>query len=322
MSKRKKNIGIAFIIGLFVIVGSVIMAGVIIWLGANQFMKEQTFYVTYFSSSVEGLEQGSAVKYQGLPCGRISKISVAPDGRLIEVIMQIDPKIVINDSMRIQAAMAGIAGGKFLQLHYPKAEMAEMYPALSFDPPYKLIKSSPSGLEEMTLAAQQVMNNLLQLDVYSISKGTVKFLDNTNRFLSNEDIYQILENLNQSSIGLLEIIKKVDSSTVFSNAAKTTEILFETSVRMQNMIDTLSWQIVQMKLPEFVDKVYVKYDSLINKTGNSIGNLTYRGESAMMTLQETLEQLKRTNRELQKSLRAISDNPSAVFFSEPPPEEK
>ena len=322
MATKKKESGNAFLIGLFVLVGAAIMIGIIIWLGANQFFKEQNFYVTYFSSSVEGLETGSAVKYQGVPCGRISKITVAPDGKLVEIIMQIDPNIKINDSLRVQSAMAGIAGGKFLQLSYPKPEMAEIYPKINFNPPYKYIKSSPSGLEEMTIAAQQVMNNLMELDVKNISNGTIEFLLNTNKLLSNKALFRIIQNLSQSSQRLNSILVDVQNSPVLENTAQTSNVLFITSTKLQDLVDSLNKQVVNMNLPTYIHKFYTRYDSVMINTNKVISNLGYRSESSLLTLQESLDEFKRTNRELQKTLRAFSDDPSSIFLTMPPPIEK
>lgn len=325
----KKNKG-AFLIGIFVLIGVAILVGFIFWLSANQFMKERRFFVTYFSTSVEGLEKGSAVKYQGVLCGRVTDIRVAPDSLLIEVIMQIDPNVKIFDNLRIQIAMAGITGGSFLQLHFPKPEMADKYPKVDgFTPPYQVIKSSPSGFEEITLAAKQVINNMLELDVKELSKSSVDFfksgsnlMDNTNEVVRNKELFDIINNLNNSSLTLLEVINKINNSEVYDNANQTSKNLLITSQKLQYMLDSLTLQIVQLKLPQYVDKVYMKYDSLINTTSNTINNVAFRSQGALMTIQETLEQVKITNRHLQKTLRALSDNPSSIFLTEPPKEER
>ena len=77
-----------------------------------------------------------------------------------------------------------------------------------------------------------------------------------------------------------------------------------------------------MKLPTYIDKFYSRYDTVLNNTNKVISNLGYRSESSLLTLQETLEEFKRTNRELQKTLRAFSDDPSSIFLTMPPPIEK
>ena len=116
---RTRKITSAFFIGLFVISGTLIAIGAVIWLGASRFFEERNIYVTYFDGSIEGLESGSAVKYLGVEVGNVSKIGVAPDGKLIEVLFQIDKKIGVTDNLRVKLEIIGISGRKFLQLHFP-----------------------------------------------------------------------------------------------------------------------------------------------------------------------------------------------------------
>ena len=58
-------------VGIFVIAATLIGVGTAIWLGASRFFENTSLMVTYFSESVQGLEPGSAVKYRGVPAGRV-----------------------------------------------------------------------------------------------------------------------------------------------------------------------------------------------------------------------------------------------------------
>jgi paraquat-inducible protein B len=321
--KRKRKSANPFLIGLFVVVGSIIMIAIVIWLGASQILKEQTNYVTYFETSVEGLETGSAVKYQGVPCGRITKLSVAPDGKLVEVIFQIDKGVSINDSLRVQPAMAGIAGGKFLQLHYPtNPEMAAKYPKLSFEPPYRLVKSAPSGLEEITIAAEAVMNKLMDLNVYEINKNTIDFLKSSTDFFKKKELADIMENLKLSTSHLNSIMAKADNSNSIENINETTLIFKRSALRLEDVVADLNSQVEQLQLHTYMQKFYNKYDSTLTQTTQIIGNVGFRAESSIFSMQELIDQLVRTNKDLQNTLRSLSDNPSTMFLSSPPPPEK
>ncbi len=323
MAIRSRKINSSFLIGLFVVTGTIILVGFLIWMGATQFLKEQTFYVTYFDGSIEGLEPGSAVKYLGVPCGRVQKVQVAPDGMLVEVIMNIDEKITISDSLRVKAEMAGIAGGKFLQLFIPTdPQMFEMNPKITFKPPYTLIKSAPSGIEEITLAARDVMNNIMKLQFAEISKGTINFLDATTKFFTSPELNKIVEELAQSSEKLNAVLTKADTSSVISNLTYTSYKLNETVNELKNFSMMLNSEFEKMQLPYYVSKIYEKYDSTMVNTNRSISTITYRMQTILFGLNETFEELRQTNRALQRSLRAITDNPSQIFLSEPPPPEK
>jgi ABC-type transporter Mla subunit MlaD len=323
MAVRSRKLNSSFLIGLFVITGTVIIVVFLIWMGATQFLKEQTFYVTYFEGSIEGLEPGSAVKYLGVPCGRVQKVQVAPDGRLVEVIMNIDDKITLSDSLRVKAEMAGIAGGKFLQLFFPTdPQMLEMHPQINFKPPYTYIKSAPSGIEEITLAARDVMNNIMKLQFGEISRGTINFLNASTRFFNDPDLKLIVDELAQSSTRLKEILEKADTSNIISNLSASSYRLQETIDELKSFSLKLNQELDNMQLPYYVSKIYEKYDTTITNTNRSISTLTYRMQSILFGLNETFEELRNTNRALQRSLRAITDNPSQIFLSEPPPPEK
>lgn len=323
MAIKSRKLSSSFLIGVFVVSGTIILIGFLIWMGATQFLKEQTYYVTYFDGSVEGLEPGSAVKYLGVPCGRVQKIQVAEDGKLVEVIMNIDDRVVLNDSLRIKAEMAGIAGGKFLQLFVPSdPQMAVLNPKINFTPPYPLIKSAPSGIEEITIAMRDVMNNLMRLKVHEISEGTIDFLSASTNFFNDAELHKLVEDLALSSSRLKSILSKADTSRIISNIAETSQRLNETANELKNFADNLNLELANMQLPSYIDRIYAKYDSTMNNTNKSVSILTYRMESMLFGLNETFEELRNTNRSLQKSLRSFTDNPSQIFLSEPPPPEK
>lgn len=323
MAIRSRKINSSFLIGLFVVTGTIILVGFLIWMGATQFLKEQTFYVTYFDGSIEGLEPGSAVKYLGVPCGRVQRVQVAPDGRLVEVIMNIDEKITISDSLRVKAEMAGIAGGKFLQLFIPSdPQMFDMHPKINFNPPYTLIKSAPSGIEEITLAARDVMNNIMKLQFAEISKGTINFLDATTKFFTSPELNKIVEELAQSSERLNAVLAQADTSNIITNLSYSSYKLNETVNELKHFSTMLNTELEKMQLPYYVSRIYEKYDSTMVNTNRSISTITYRMQTILFGLNETFEELRQTNRALQRSLRAITDNPSQILLSEPPPPEK
>ena len=61
-----------FKIGLFVIVASLFLAGAIILFGGGKFLEEKYTVETYFDQSVQGLDVGAALKFQGVQIGNVS----------------------------------------------------------------------------------------------------------------------------------------------------------------------------------------------------------------------------------------------------------
>jgi ABC-type transporter Mla subunit MlaD len=326
IKSRKKNQ--PFLVGLFTIIGLTIVIVTVIWLGANEFFKQQKFYVTYFDTSVEGLTIGSPVKYQGVPVGIVNKISVADDGRIIQVIMEIDPKIDINDSLRVKSAISGIAGGKFLQLHYPDNPVTmRLYPKVKFPLPErvsKYIKSAPSDIEEIQIAANEVISNLKTLEIGTISDKTIEFLststnflDSATRFMSNKELYTTISNLNDASANLRNFMEQTENSTFITDMNATGNRLLETANKLEQFTVAINRQLDSMQLANFVNKSYDKYDSLMNKLANSISVLTFRTESVLLDIDGIFSEIKSTNKEIRKSINVMSEETNRVL-SKPP----
>jgi len=63
-----------FKVGIFVIIGAVLIVTGIIVFGAGKFLKEKIVIESYFDQSVQGLEVGAALKFQGVKVGNVSEI--------------------------------------------------------------------------------------------------------------------------------------------------------------------------------------------------------------------------------------------------------
>ena len=55
-----------FALGLFVIIGSVLIVGTVLVLGVGTLFEERDLFETYVDQSVQGFEEGSAVKFHQL----------------------------------------------------------------------------------------------------------------------------------------------------------------------------------------------------------------------------------------------------------------
>jgi hypothetical protein len=55
---------------------------------------------------------------------------------------------------------------------------------------------------------------------------------------------------------------------------------------------------------------------------NAITSISLNSQRVLFTLQQTIEDLGTTNRQLRKFVRSVNDNASQVLLSEPPPREK
>src|SRR6056297_2746179 len=122
-----------FSVGLFVVLGMAVVVIFILWLGLMQYFQEGRKYVAFFDESVQGLSKDSAVKYRGVDIGRVDDIRVAPDGRLVQIILDLRQPLRDNEDIFAQIKGVGITGIMFVELeHTPEGQIIEP-PELSFD---------------------------------------------------------------------------------------------------------------------------------------------------------------------------------------------
>ena len=135
-----------FLIGLFVIVGLLILAATIIWVGASRVLMKGSLYAAYFDESVQGLQVDSAIKYRGVEIGKVQSIDVAPDYRLVEVIMKIDLEGDLQHHTIASLKTAGITGIVFIELDRIQDDELSNSPKLTFKSDYPVIPSRRSEI--------------------------------------------------------------------------------------------------------------------------------------------------------------------------------
>lgn len=318
----KGKISSSFLIGLFVIMSIGVMVGTIFWLGANEFFKIKNTYVTYFDSSIQGLEKGSPVKYLGVPIGNVSNVSIAPNGLFIEVEMQLDPKVTISSDMRIKSEFSGIAGGKFLQIFKP--EKGQIFPTmtLGFKPPHPVIHSAPSGIDEIAIAAKQVVENLMQVEFSKISYELIELLTNFNSLLSDPSIKKSIDNVEIATNNFATFFNQLDTTKVVDNFINTSYNIANSADQLLATVNDLKKKIEKVEVGQFLDKVYYDYDTTMKSVNSTIRRISLRTDLLILSLNSLIEDIRKSNQELRNALQTLQDDPSSIFLLRPPKDEK
>ena len=99
-----------FRVGLFVVISVFLgISALMIW-GVSKYAGETDTYVTYFDQSVSGLTKDSIVRYRGVGVGHISAIFLAPDAKLVEVILELRSDFKVTTQQFVRMESAGITG--------------------------------------------------------------------------------------------------------------------------------------------------------------------------------------------------------------------
>ena len=257
-----------------------------------------------------------------MPVGNVSEVSIAPNGRFIEVVMEIDPKMKITQDLRIKAEFSGIAGGKFLQIFKPEKADQVQDLKLDFKPKYTLINSAPSGIDEIATAAKEVVNNLLKIKYSEISAETIELLKNFNNLLKDENISLTIANAQFASKNLAILFSKLDTTQVVDNFIKTSYNISNSADELLSTVQALKNKVTNIELNSFLDKIYYDYDTTMSNIDKSVNRFSIRTEMMILSLNNLIEELRKTNIELRNSLKGISDDPSNIFLVYPPKKEE
>jgi phospholipid/cholesterol/gamma-HCH transport system substrate-binding protein len=197
-------------IGLFVTAGIVIGVAAIVWLGASKYFEDGSFYVTYFDESVQGLQVDSRVKYRGVDIGKVQSIGVAPDRKLVEVVMKIDLDRETGKNIVTQLRAAGITGIVFIELDRRNAEDPILLPPSGMETRYPVIASQLSQSRQMISSVDRIMSRIEQVDLKGISdqlKQTTRALET---FLTGRQMTGILAKLDSTAGSLDQGLRRID----------------------------------------------------------------------------------------------------------------
>jgi phospholipid/cholesterol/gamma-HCH transport system substrate-binding protein len=307
MSTRSSN----FSIGLFVIIGSLICAGIIIWISAAGIFMKGSLYTTYFDESVQGLQVDSAIKYRGVEIGKVQKIKVAPDYRLIEVVMKIDIESDLQKQTVATLKTTGITGIVFIELDQLRSGDLSNSPNMNFKSSYPVIPSRRSEISRFLADTGVIMQNIKDIDLKGISdqmKTTSKAIEN---FVEGKRVNNIMTNLESTSANLDQAISKINKTV---SEGKVDRVINETMGVLSDahqLIGQAKNEIDALKLQEKADRTDILLKD-INKKAQVITN----------ELQDTSEHLRVTSENLQKLSDNLKRNPSELIFSKPAPPRK
>ncbi|MBF0119249.1 MAG: MCE family protein [Desulfobacterales bacterium] len=320
-----------FNVGLFLLLGLILACVAIIWLGMSHYFEEGKNYVSYFDESVQGLDKDSSVKYRGVAIGRVEKISVAPDGNLIEVVMKVNPNLKIEEEILVaQLKSIGITGIMFIELDQMGKEEIEHSPKIKFEAKYPVIPTKPSDMKKIMQGLDNVYNHIISLDFEGISNKMKATLDTINnavidfhfKDISN-DFRNVLSNANNVMTpkkwnNLIDSIGKTSDSyrLLANNASNTLSNADETIKRVEGIVSDNK---------KTLSEVFLELNNSMKNANLMITNLTKvinNTDSKLFNIERhvlvTLQNIESATEHLNRLIEITSEQPSQLLFGEPP----
>lgn len=242
-----------FKLGLFVIGGALLLLVVLFALGLGRFFQKTYKIETYINESVNGLEQGSAVKYRGVRVGSVTEIgfvalkygSKADGNRYVFVECTLDKDLFgglgnkpsdeqaadeVARGLRARPISQGLTGQLFLGLDYVDPGRNQHLP-INWEPSNIYIPSAPSTLSRVEQAVLGISNTLSGLEEAQLPeavKSFRRFADSASTVLEGTDAREVGVRLSATLEQARKLLARINTlvedpavGTLLPDAAKT-----------------------------------------------------------------------------------------------------
>jgi phospholipid/cholesterol/gamma-HCH transport system substrate-binding protein len=295
-------------LGLFVTIGIVLGVAAIIWVGASKYFEKGDRYVTFFNESVQGLQQDSAVKYRGVDVGRVEGIRVAPDNRLIEVVMKIRLREEVEKNNVASLRAVGITGIVFIELDRRDPEEPDLSPRIDFASEYPIIPSRPSQLRQIFSGIDEIVEKIKQVDLEGLSKSITHSAKAAEELLAGPRTQKVLANLESISVNLDQTMARVEKITAEGNLEGIVGETRAALVEARSLIAVTRDELKALRLAETAEK-----------TNRLVDSLSRTSRTTARDLQVMSDNMKRSSETLERLVERLESNPSDLLFSKPPP---
>ncbi len=179
-------------VGIFVLLGIIVLFAVGFWVGGIGQTVPTSRYAIIFERDVNGLSEGSPVRYMGVDVGQVTSIQLFRAERTaIEVRIEVASSTPVDGGTYASLGYQGITGVAFINLAADSAEHQQL--AVTAGQEYPIIRTRDVGFAALMSSGPEMVarvNNLLD------DAGLVLSEENRNAAT------QILENLEQLTTAL------------------------------------------------------------------------------------------------------------------------
>ncbi|MBQ9776252.1 MAG: MCE family protein [Lentisphaeria bacterium] len=223
-------------LGAFLLISATLLISGFLAVGITKLLAPKYHAMTVVNTSVEGLSVGSAVKYLGLPVGKITGMAMRESDGYIVIYFDIFPSAVESDAgsrrksnandldllMRNKKLMcfvnaAGLMGGSYLELTSTSASQPAL-PNLEINSRQEddvtYIPSLPSHIGNAIQNISRMLEDLAKIDIPLLMDKINGTLDNATELLTRSNLQETLKSVHQISLNLENSISRFQS--VFS----------------------------------------------------------------------------------------------------------
>ncbi len=291
------------LVGIFTLGFLAFFIIITLWLYRYKSSDKYDTYLILTSQSVNGLSQGSAVKYKGVDIGSVEKIDIDPDNpELVRIFVDIKHNIPVKEDTTATISPQGLTGLSFVDLSGGSKNSPLLRDVSKSK--YPVIKLKPSELEQISKALPEILSKANRL---------IDDMDKTFNNKNRKNISDILNNLNKVSTNLSTTLNNLNNT--INNANSLIYSAKDTSKNANNTIKSLDNLIKSLK--QDTNEFYTlssNINNTINQNKGSINNFT---KQDIPKIEKLIHDIDITTKSANTLINELKENPSYLIYGKP-----
>ncbi|MFZ2448417.1 MAG: MlaD family protein [Syntrophobacteraceae bacterium] len=310
----------AFRIGIFALVCGTISAAALLWLGVYSHFQDTRTYAAYFSESVKGLQKDAVVNYRGVAVGRVESIGLAPDGRLIEVLVKLKSDFRVDLMVAMQLREQGLTGLSYLEIDTAPENIESLTPRIAFPTKYPILRTYPSEISQLKFALQDIYEKFSRLDLKGLTETWTRTAELVNNLLvqfgaSTEtgDLKETISSFKKTAQSSAALMERLDKATSQEGMTKGFADLSATLASTRQASENLARQLAALP-PDELKRLSLQLDETLKSGGTLFSGLSKQlGESTSL-LEQNLQQLKVLLFQVNALVQGLKEQPNRLVF--------
>jgi phospholipid/cholesterol/gamma-HCH transport system substrate-binding protein len=256
---------------------------------------------------------------------------VAPDERLIEVIMQIDSQIEPQQATQdivAQLKSVGITGLMFIELERRAPREADISPEIGFKPPYPVIPTRPSEISKIFKGIEDIFSLFRSLDL-AISTHLTGVLQKIDTALEEAQLAQLMKDMRKSIQSVQALLDTDKAEQLLAGLTEATQNfnrmagnadggiteIRDTVADLNRVIDSTGGNVTAMTADLKASAEQIKL--AMEAATALLDNTDLKVDALQRQTLITLQRVEQASQSLNRLLERIANQPSQLIFSAP-----
>lgn len=170
-------------------------------------------HILFHPKSLRILDKDSPVKYMGVCIGRVDSICVAPDAKLIQVVLKIETDLKLDDNVVAQLKSVGITGIMYVEIEKRGTGEPDLSPQIDFPAKYPVIATKPSGIKRFMEGMADVLSQLRDMDTKGIAEKLKSTLDQIKRSIQEAKVKELSADARSSLVRARQIMDSLEKAS-------------------------------------------------------------------------------------------------------------